>query len=219
MKVCGRAIRVGGRLVRVAELDGDKYEFLDDPEVMLKGLRRLRTRIDLFTFVPRLTETVPRFRYPMEWDNRAVLPVSTFDYWWNQQIRSFPRNRARQAEKRGVVLREVAFDDVLVRGIWRIYNECPIRQGKPFSHFGKDLETVRREAATFLDRSIWIGAFIGDELIGFTKLTCDETGTQAGVVHILSAMQHKDKAPTNALIAHSVRACAARQIQYLIYEN
>jgi len=217
--VCGKHVRIEGRVLRIARLDADKYQFLDDPELMIAGLRRCGSRIDLFTFMQRLPETQPKHDYPMEWDNLAVLPVSTFDHWWTQQIRSFPRNRARQAEKRGVILREVPFDEALVRGIWEIYNECPVRQGKPFRHFGKSIEKVYEEEATYLDSSIFVGAFLNDKLIGFTKLTCDETRTQANLMNIVAMIQHRDKAPTNALIAHSVRACADRRIRYLVYQN
>src|SRR5271156_4501071 len=108
MKVCGKEIKIQGRLVRIARPDGDKYTFLDDPETILAGLRKSRARIDVFTFLQKLPETSPKYSYPMEMDNLAVLPVSTFENWWNNQIRSYPRNRARQAEKRGVVLREVS---------------------------------------------------------------------------------------------------------------
>jgi hypothetical protein len=226
LSVCSNDIRVEGRLIRIARLELDKYEFLDDPETVIDGLRKCGTRIDLFTFLQKLPVTVQELSeasvkcpYPMQWDNLAVLPVSTFDHWWNQQIRSLPRNRARQAEKKGVVLREVPFDDILVRGIWEIYNECPVRQGKPFIHYGKDIETVRRVSATFLDRSIFIGAFLDDRLIGFVKLVTDGTRTQANTMHVVSMIQHRDKAPTNALIAQAVRSCADRGIRYLVYQN
>ncbi|OLC92767.1 MAG: hypothetical protein DMG35_12600 [Acidobacteria bacterium] len=53
----------------------------------------------------------------MEWDNMAVLPVSTFEHWSTQQSGFEARNKARHAEKK-VVVREVPVDDVLVRGIW-----------------------------------------------------------------------------------------------------
>jgi hypothetical protein len=155
----------------------------------------------------------------MEWDNLAVLPVSTFDHWWTQQITSFPRNRARQAEKKGVVLREVPFDDTLVKGIWEIYNETPVRQGRRFPHYGKDIQAVYREEATYLDSSVFIGAFLGESLIGFIKLVHDETRTQAGLMNILSMNRHRDKAPTNALIARAVKSCAERSISYLVYSN
>ena len=217
--VCAREIRVEGRIVRIAYPHGDRYRFLDDPASVIDGIRASGVQVDLFVFSQRLPESQPRFSYSFEWDNFAVLPVTTFDYWWNQQLRSYPRNRARQAEKRGVVLREVPFDDALVEGIRAIYNECPIRQRRRFPHFGKDFETVRREEATFLDSSIFIGAYFEDKLIGFVKLVPDETCTQAGLMNILSMTKHKDKAPTNALIAYAVRACANRGIRYLVYSR
>ena len=134
MKVCDRDIKIQGRLVRIARLDGEKYTFPGDPETVAKALQKCGTRIDIFTFLQKLPETSARYPYPIEMDNLAVLPVSTFENWWTNQIRSFPRNRARQAEKRGVVLREVPFGEELIRGICRVYNETPVRQGKRFGH-------------------------------------------------------------------------------------
>jgi hypothetical protein len=219
IKICGKDVQVQGRLIRIACLDGEKFTFPDDPEAVLDGLRKSATRIDLFTFLQRLPDTSPKYAYSMEWDNLAVLSVSTFDHWWTRQIRSLARNRARQAEKKGVVLREVPFDDALVEGIWEVYNECPIRQGKPFIHYGKDLAAVREHAGTFLDRSIFIGAFLDGSMIGFIKLVLDETRTYACIIHIVSMMQHRDKAPTNALVAQAVRSCAERGLSSLVYEN
>jgi hypothetical protein len=219
MNVYGKDIVICGGLIRVAHIDGDKYNCPDDPEMLLDGLRKTGARIDLFTFLQKLPETTPKYAYPMEWDNLAVLPVSTFDHWWNHQIRSFPRNRARQAEKRGVVLREVPCDEALARGICEIYNETPIRQGKRFPHYGMTLERVGEYARTFPDRSIYIAAFVGDTIIGFIKLVMDETRNHACMVHILSMIKHRDKAPTNALLAEAVKVCAERGINYLVYEN
>lgn len=215
----GNDIRISGRLVRIARLHGDKYEFPEDPEQLLSDLRRGSNRIDLFTFSQRLPDNQPKYSYHMEWDNLAVLQLSTFDNWWNQQIRSYPRNRARQAEKKGVVLREVSFSDHLLAGICDIYNESPIRQGRRFPHYGMTVTQARDYAGTFSDRSVFLGAFLGDQMIGFAKLVTDKTRTQACLVHILSMLQHKDKAPTNALIAEAVRACTKRQIRYLVYEH
>jgi hypothetical protein len=219
INVCGKQIKVQGRAVRIGRLDADKYQFLDDPEAMLAGLRESGKRIDLFTFMQRLPESTPKYPYPMEMDNLAAIPVSTFDQWWNHQIGFKARNKAKQAEKKGVTVREVRFDDVLVKGIWEIYNECPFRQGKPFGHYGKNLETVHKEEATYLDSSIFLGAFLGEEMIGFVKMVHDETRTQAGLMNIVSMIKHRDKAPTNALVAQAVRACAERKISYLVYSN
>jgi hypothetical protein len=217
--VCGREICIEGRILRIAHPHGDRYRFLDDPEPIVKGLQLCSARVDLFTFAQRLPETEPKFAYPVEWDNFAVLPVSTFENWWTKQLDNKTRNMVRRAERKGVVVREVPFDDVLVKGIWEVYNECILRQKRRFRHYGKDVEAVRREEATFLDSSTFIGAFFEDTLIGFVKLVPDETCTQAGLMNIISMVRHRDKAPQNALMAYAVRACASRGIQYLVYSK
>jgi hypothetical protein len=219
ISVCGRNIRVEGRFIRIARLDGDRHRFLDDPELIINALRVCGVHIDLFTFMQRLIDKEPRYSYQMEWENLAVLPVSTFEHWLTKQIRFAPRGRVRQAEKRGVQVREVPFDDTLVEGIWEIYNECPVRQGRRFPHYGIDLRKVHQVEATHLDHSIFMGAYLGEELIGFAKLVHDETRTQANLMNILSLMRHREKCPTNALIAQAVRSCAARGIPSLVYQQ
>lgn len=215
----GKEVRISGRWLRMAELEGDGYEFLDNPGPMIEALRQSGTRIDLFTFMQRLPESAPKYSYPMEMDNLAAVPVSTFDNWWTKQIRPEARNRVRQAEKKGLTVREVPFGEELVKGIWEIYNESPTRQGRKFPHYGKDFDTVYKEEATFLDSSIFIGAFLEEKLIGFVKLTADETRTQTNLMNILSMIKYRDKAPTNALIAQSVRTCAEHGISYLVYQR
>src|SRR5271157_4173793 len=113
MKVCGKEIKVSGKLVRIARLDADKYLFVDDPESVINALRASQQRIDLFTFIQRVNETLPKYPYPMEWDNFAVLPVSTFDHWWTKQVDAKTRNMVRKAEKKSVILREVSLEDSL----------------------------------------------------------------------------------------------------------
>lgn len=219
MELYGKEIRIEGKMVRIAHLDGEGYQFLDDPEAALEALKKSGAGIDLFTFIQKLSDPSPRYDYPIEWDNMAVLPVSTFDHWIENQIDFKVRNKIRKAKKNGVAVREVAFDSALVRGIHAIYNECPIRQGKRFWHYGKDLEAVHRMNGTFIDRSIFMGAFFQDSLIGFAKLVRDEDGRQAGLMQIISMIQHRDKAPTNALIAQAVRSCSERGIPYLWYAS
>src|SRR5580704_4768868 len=127
-EVCGTAIAVRGRIVRIGRIDGDKFKFVDDPETLIKGLRKSNTRIDLFTFMQKLPESSPKYSYPMEWDNLAVLSISTFEQWWTERLGFKARNKAKQAEKKKVIIKEVPFDDNLARGIWEIYNETPVRQ-------------------------------------------------------------------------------------------
>jgi len=219
LRLEGRTIVVRSRLCGVAETDGEGYKFLADPESAISALRISNFRADLFTFLQNPSETSPKYKYPFEWDNFAILPISTFDHWWTQQIGCKTRNKARLAEKKGIVIREVPFDDTLVRGIWELYNEVPVRQGRRFPHYGKSLEAVRAMSATFLDSSVFVGAFDGDKLIGFIKLTMDDARQQAGLMHLLTLIGYRDKAPTNALVAQAVRSCADRGVTRLVYAN
>jgi hypothetical protein len=212
-------VKVQGMLLRFARIEGDKYEFLDDPQQLIEQLRRCGRRVDLFTFMQRITEPEPKYCYPMEWDNLAAVPISTFDHWWTRQVDAKTRNMVRKAEKKGVEIREAPFDDDFVRGISQIYNETPVRQGRHFRHYGKSIEDVRKEEGTFRDRSVFLGAFFERRMIGFVKLVSDSTATQAGLMNILSMIKHRDKAPTNALLAEAVRSCALRRIPYLVYSN
>lgn len=219
MNICGTEIKVEGRLVRIARVAAEGFEFLENPEAALKYLGESGARIDLFTFVQKLPHTSPEHSYAMEWSNVAALPVSTFENWWTRQIDGKTRNMVRRAEKKGIVVREVPFDDALVKGIWEIYNECPVRQGRLFPHYGKDIETVGRMSATFMESSIFIGAFLDEKLIGFVKLTADQARSQAAVMHIVAMVKHRDRSPTNALIAQAVKSCEKHGLPYLVYSS
>jgi hypothetical protein len=219
MIVCGKDIRVKGQLVRVGRLEAEMFKYLDDPAAVVAGLRESNPRVDLFTFLQKPPDGSPKYSYPMEWDNLAVLPITTFENWWMKQLGFKARNKAKQASKKGVIVREATLDEAFAAGIWEIYNESPIRQGRRFPHFGKSLDQVRRMSSTFPDSSIFIGAYFEEKLIGFIKLTTDDHRTQAGIMHIVSLIGHRDKAPTNALIAQAVQSCADRGISQLVYAN
>jgi hypothetical protein len=219
LEIFGKEIRIDGKLIRIAYIDGEGYQFVENPEATLSSLRGSKARIDIFTFIQRLSDTTPKYDYRLELDNMAALPITTFDNWMTTQIDFKVRNKVRKAGKNGVTVKEVPYDDAYVQGIQNIYNESPVRQGKPFWHYGKDLETVRKMNGTFFDRSIFIGASFEGNLIGFVKLVFDEEKKQAGLMQIVSMISHQDKAPTNALIAQAVRSCADRGISHLWYAN
>jgi len=206
---------VTGRLVKTAKLRAEYYDSLEDPPSFAVKLRDARIRADLFTFVQRVREREPKYPFQREWDSIAVLPIATYDRWWKTQISDKTRNMIRKATKKGLEVRTAKFHDDLVQGILEIYNESPIRQGKRFAHYGKDFETVKKDHATYLARSQFIGAFLRDELVGFIKLVHGDGA--ANLMQIISKMAHRDKAPTNALIAKAVEICAESEVQYLHY--
>src|SRR5215475_380789 len=109
LEVCGREIRIKGKLIRLGFVDGEGYQFLEEPEAALRTLRESGTRIDLFTFIQKLSDPSPKYDYPQEWDNMAVLPVTTYDHWMTKQIDFKVRNKVRKAAKSGILVREIPF--------------------------------------------------------------------------------------------------------------
>ncbi|HZL42266.1 MAG TPA: hypothetical protein VFD66_03185 [Verrucomicrobiae bacterium] len=187
---------------------------LEDPEEFIGALKRTGLSADLFTFGQMLPETKPKYSYHLEWDNLAVSPTSDFESWWTA-LPQESRKNVRKSQKRGVSVTTVDFGDELVHGIKAIYDETPVRQGRRFWHYGKDLETVRQQNSSYLDRSQFIGAFLDRELIGFLKMVY--VGPTARIMQILSMNRHLDKHTTNALLATAVECCSKRPVSHLIY--
>jgi hypothetical protein len=102
-----------------------------------------------------------------------------------------------------------------VRGVVDIYNQSPIRRGKPFRHYGKELATVKRELSDAGGVAIYVAAHYNNELIGFIQFLVADR--YAMITMILDKQAHRDKAPMNGLIAKVVEICADRHIPYLTY--
>ncbi len=215
--VCGRTVIVRGGRVKIAlehEADVMPGEFVSDPEKFVAELKRSGLKADVLTFYQRPPEVAPKFKCHLEWDNFAVVDCENFDAWW-EKLPQEARKNTRRSAKRGVTVKSVPYDDALAQGIHKLCNESPMRQGKPFWHFGKDFETVKREHGTFLDRSEFIGAFFENELIGFIKVVYVDR--IAYILHIIAFNAHYDKRPLNALITESVKICAAKGVKYFVY--
>jgi hypothetical protein len=211
----GLDLRVDGRFLKVARLNDEYYVPLRDPVALMSRFQAAGLKADLFSFVQELHDRTPKYTYHLEMDEMAVLPLTTFDHWFNKQITFKPRNKIRKALKNGVEARVVGFSDELVRGIKEIYDETPIRQGKRNWHYQKDLATLKREHATFLDRSEFIGAYFLGELIGFVKVT--HSPHYSIIMNIVSKVAARDRAPTNALISKTIELVTARNIPLLNY--
>jgi len=213
--VDGVDLRVQGRLLRTAQLNDEFYVSAGEPSEFMARMKHCRVGADIFTFVQELHDLEAHHPHRTSWDEMAVLPVSTYEHWFDKQIKFKPRNKLRKAWKSGVETRVLSLDDTLVRGIMDIYNETPLRQGKRNWHYGKDFDTVKREHSTFLDRSEFIGAYFMGELIGFAKVT--HSPQYSIIMNIVAKVSQRDKAPMNALIAKTVELVAARNIPLLNY--
>jgi hypothetical protein len=217
VEIDGKTVVVTGRWIRIAAIKDEDLvegEAVPDPESFVPRLEKSGLKADLFTFTQKLPDTVPHYPYHLEWDNLAVIRVATFADWW-QRVESSVRRAVRKGAKLGVVAKVAELDDTFVNGIVDIYDETPIRQGRAFWHYQKDRETVRRENSTYLDRSVLVGVYLQDELIGFMRMILVDT--VASIIQILSKVKHFDKRPTNLMLAKAVELCEQKGIGHLVY--
>ena len=215
MVINGKKILIEGKIPRIARLEQEWCDDAGDPEILADALRKTADGPDILTFTQRLPDLEPQYGYPMELDSMAVLPIKSYDFWWEKQIERQARNKIRKAQKKGVVVRPTDFDDKLIHGMTSIFNETPIRQGRHFLHYGKDFETIKHQFSRFLFREEIFGAYLREELVGFIFLA--DAGRYAFLGQIISKIAHRDLAPNNALLAKAVERCAERGFPYLVY--
>lgn len=218
-EVEGRQIIALGNWVKTATVRDAivaEGELVKNPDTFIPALKKSGLKADVLSFFQRPPDVTPRFKYHFERDNYAVVDTSNYDVWW-EKLPQEARKNTRRSAKRGVIVQSVPFTDELARSIHKLCDETPVRQGKPFWHYGKDFETVKREHSTYLERSEFIGAFFENELIGFIKIVyVDQI---AFIFHILAFNSHYDKRPLNAMITKTVEICSQRKVKYLVYDK
>jgi hypothetical protein len=215
--ISNKTLMINGKWIRMAAVEDEDWiegQAIDDPDLFVNELKKAKLKADIFTFAQKLPACKPRYKFKMEWDNAAAIPITTYKDWWENLVSS-RRKDIKRAEKRGLLIKRVEFSDELIEGVVDINNETPVRQGKHFVHYGKDFQTVKTEYSTFLDRSDFIAAYFKDELVAILKMVY--VGELACFLEILSKSKHNDKRPVNALISKAVEICVENQKSYLTY--
>ncbi|MFZ4649365.1 MAG: glycosyltransferase [Rubrivivax sp.] len=192
---------------------------VSDPAAFVKALRASGLAADLFSFRtqgPAAPLRLADHPWRIDPDNLACIDVRDVPAWW-EGLPQQTRKNVRRAAKKDLVVRVAPFDEAFARGIQRVYDETPIRQGRPFWHHGKSLEAVQRENATFLDRAVFIGAWVGEEFVGFIKAV--RVGRTLRIMQILALVSEQDRRPTMALIAHAVELAHRSGLDTLVYDK
>jgi len=208
-----KEIVVSGGVVRIAKLRHEWFDFLQDPLRAIRNMQRAK-RADLFTFLGDLNDEGTGYPFYKETAAGAVLPVTSYQIWWNS-LDSSVRNKIRKAYKNGVKVCDAELDDSFVRGVEVIYNESPLRQGRKFCHYGQSAAAIKEELSSLWGRCYFIGAYLRDEMIGFAKLFHGNDILRT--VHIISKLSQRDKPVQDALIARAVQMCEEKNIHRLQY--
>lgn len=198
---------------RVASLEDEWHGDVEDPNSVIQTLTN-SGKADVFTFWQRLPDVQPKHPYFLEWESIAALPIRSYDHWF-KQISSRMRSQLRKSQREGLELRETNYDDAFVRGMTEIFNETPVRQGRPFWHYGKDFDTIKRQFSRNILHEEMVGAYFEGEMVGLMMLGISERYAVTG--QLISKVKHRDKATNNALIAKAVEVCARKGLPYLVY--
>jgi hypothetical protein len=172
--------------------------------------------IDIFTFLERkwcCSITSPSSNWIKSEDNVGLLEIKDYESWWSN-IGKKTRNMVRRAEKSGIKVAVVQPSEKFAEGIWKIYNETPLRQKRAFPHYGEPLQTVTRNMFA-AQNSTFIGAFLQEELVGFIQIIHGDN--IAIISQILSMQKYWDKAVSNVLLAKAVEVCASKGERWLMY--
>ena len=145
---------------------------------------------------------------------KYLLEIKDYESWWSN-VGKKTRNMVRRAEKSGIKVTVVQPGEKFAEGIWKIYNETPIRQERAFPHYGESLRTVTGNMFAVAKNSTFIGAYLSEELVGFIQILYGDN--IAIISQILSMQKHRDKAVSNALLAKAVEVCASNGTRWLMY--
>jgi hypothetical protein len=218
-QISGRTVVVTGSWLKAAAVKDEDWQEGEVVPVTERFIAMIQKHTglcaDIFTFSQKFADPTPRFPFYYEWESIAAIPITSFSNWWNNGVSRDLRKDVRRASKRGVEVRRVVFSDDFVRAIMNIYDEKPIRQGRRFWHYKKGFDAVKQENASYLERSDFLGAFCGDEMIGFLKIVYVDH--IARLMQIISKDSHRAKRPMNALIAKAVEICATKNCTHLTY--
>jgi hypothetical protein len=198
----------------IARNTNEYFKDVMPSEMLTEKIREMG--VDVFTFIERKwCYTLPKTEkiHGKENENVALLEIHSFDDWW-KKIGKKTRNMIRKAEKSGIETEKVVPNEKMTKGIWRIYNETPVRQNRSFPHYGISLQKIQENISS-QQNAIHIGAYFNNELAGFIQLIYDSNFSM--ISQILSLKEHWNKAVNNALIAKAVHIDATRGIKWLMY--
>jgi hypothetical protein len=125
LSIENRPVIVTGKWIKTACVHDEPFwegEVVPDPEAFIARLKQWPAKPDVFKFAQKITDPTPKFKYRMEWDNYAVIPITTYEEWLTKQARKDVKENLRRANREGVVARTCAYDDPFVHGIKGLYD-------------------------------------------------------------------------------------------------
>lgn len=129
VQIDGRTVIRTGKWLKVAAVHDEDLvepETVPHPSSFIDYLKASRLNADIFTFAQKLPDVSPRYEYNMDWDNVAVIPITSFPEWWEKRVESSVRRAVRKATKEGVTV------SVGSSPVWELFRMFYQMTKKPF---------------------------------------------------------------------------------------
>ena len=113
----GRTVITTGKWLKIAAVREEELiegDTIVEPESFISRFKSSGLTSDLFTFAQRLPDKTPRYDYHIEWENAAVIRITTFSRWWKEGAEYSIRKAVNRAKKFGVIVKLAEFNDEFV---------------------------------------------------------------------------------------------------------
>lgn len=88
VQIDGQTVVTTAKWLKIATVPDEELvegETVTNLESFVTQLKRSGLKADLFTFAQRVPDTTPKYSYKIEWENSAVIPITTFSDWWKER--------------------------------------------------------------------------------------------------------------------------------------
>ena len=90
-QIDGRTVITTGKWLKIVAVQDEELveaETVPNPDAFIAQLKERGPNADIFTFAQKLPHTTPKHEYHLEWDNVAVIPITTYSEWWDKRAES-----------------------------------------------------------------------------------------------------------------------------------
>jgi len=146
-QIDGRTVLATGKWLRDSNRSGrgtDRKRICRRSEVVPLAIEGIRTERRYFTFSQKVWDNTPKYSYPLEWDNWAVIPITTYADW-EKRAESSVRRAVRRAAKLGVVVKVAEFDDTFCKRDRQYQQRDSGKAGRTFGTSRKALRPSNRK--------------------------------------------------------------------------
>src|SRR6266404_5279424 len=87
--ISGKTVVVVGKHIKIAAVKDEDLlegESIEDADAFIDALKQSCLKADIFCFAQKPVERQPKYSHYHEWDNAAVIPITSASDWWEKRL-------------------------------------------------------------------------------------------------------------------------------------